>query len=122
MNKSPPIIVEPGVKRFFQRTDWLSFWVATILALAVYMGTIAPDVTLGWSGIFSTGAAYGGVTITSGYPLWTLYAWLFTKLLPFSNIAWRVAVSSSVAGALTCGVIALMVSRGGALIVEGVRG
>ena len=43
----------------------------------------------------------------------------FIKLLPFSNIAWRVAVSSAVAGALTCGVIALMVSRGGAALLEG---
>jgi hypothetical protein len=39
-------------------------------------------------------------------------------LLPFSNIAWRVAVSSAVAGALACGLIALMVSRGGAAILE----
>ena len=43
---------------------------------------------------------------------------MFTKLLPFSNIAWRVAVSSAVAGALACGLIALMVSRGGAAILE----
>ena len=107
--------------KFFLRTDWLSFWMATILALIVYLWTLAPDVTLGWSGILTTGANYGGGTIPTGYPLWTLYAWLFTKLLPFSNIAWRVAVSSAVAGALTCGLIALMVSRGGTLILEGLR-
>ena len=64
---------------------------------------------------------YDGVAHPPGFPVWTIYAWLFTKLLPFSNIAWRVGVSSAVAGALTCGVIALMVSRGGAMLLEGLR-
>jgi hypothetical protein len=70
------------------------------------------------SGVWSTAAAYGGVSSPPGYPLWTLWSWAFTKLLPFSNIAWRVAVSSAVAGTLACGLIALMVSRGGAAILE----
>src|SRR5262245_45669579 len=108
--------------RFYQRTDWSSFWMTTALVLPVYLFTLAPDVTLGFSGIFSTGAMYAGVSHPPGYPLWTIYAWLFTVLLPWLNIAWRVAVSSAVAGALACGVIALMVSRGGAAIVEGIPG
>jgi len=45
------------------------------------------------------------------YPVWTIYGWLFTKLLPFSNVAWRLTVSSVTAGALASGVIALIVSR-----------
>jgi hypothetical protein len=100
----------------FQRTDWLSFGATTLLALVVYLLTIAPDVGLDNSGVWSTAAAYGGVSSPPGYPLWTLWAWGFTKLLPFSNIAWRIAVSSAVAGALACGVITLMVSRGGTAI------
>ncbi len=102
----------------FQVTDWLSFGATTLLALVVYLLTLAPDVGLDNSGVWSTAVAYGGVSSPPGYPLWTLWAWVFTKLLPFSNIAWRVAVSSAVAGALACGVIALMVSRGGAAILE----
>jgi hypothetical protein len=102
----------------FQRTDWLSFGATTLLALAVYLLTLAPDVSLDFSGIFSTGAMYGGVPQPPGYPLWTLWAWVFTKLLLFSGIAWRAAVSSAVAGALACGMIALMVARGGAAILE----
>jgi thioredoxin-like negative regulator of GroEL len=43
---------------------------------------------------------------------------LFTVLLPFSNIAWRVAVSSAVAGALSCGLVALIASRGCSMILE----
>ena len=107
--------------RFFQLTDWLCFALTTALTLAVYLVTLAPDVTLGDSGIFSVGAMYAGVPHPPGYPLWTLYAHLFTRL-PVSNIAWRVAVSSAVSGALACGLIALLVSRGGALIVEEIPG
>jgi len=102
----------------FQRTDWLSFGATTLLALAVYLLTLAPSVGLDNSGIFATGAMYGGVPHPPGYPLWILWAWVFTKLLPFSNIAWRVEISSAVAGALACGLIALMVSRGCAAILE----
>jgi hypothetical protein len=102
----------------YQRSDWLSFGATTLLALLVYLLTLGPSVGLDNSGVWSTAAAYGGVSSPPGYPLWTLWAWVFTKLLPFSNIAWRVAVSSAVAGALVCGLIALMVSRGGAAILQ----
>jgi len=103
---------------FFQQADWLSFGATTLLALVVYLFTLAPDVGLDNSGVWSTAGAYGGVSSPPGYPLWTLWAWVFTKLLPFSNIAWRVAVSSAMAGALACGLIALMVSRGGTAILD----
>lgn len=95
------------------RADWLSFVIATLVALAVYLWTLAPEVTVKWSGVMSTSAMYGGVAPPPGYPAWTIYSWLFIKLLPFSNIAWRVAAGSAVAGAVACGLVALMVSRCG---------
>ncbi|HWV99634.1 MAG TPA: DUF2723 domain-containing protein [Candidatus Acidoferrum sp.] len=106
----------------FDRLDWFIFGMTTVVTLAVYLLTLAPEVTLEFSGIFATGAKYAGVPHPPGFPVWTLYAWLFAVLLPFSNIAWRVAVSSAVAGALTCGVAAMMVSRGGAVMLDGIRG
>jgi hypothetical protein len=102
---------------FYRTTDWVAFGISCVVAFSVYLWTLAPEVTLGWSGIYSTGAMYGGVGPPPGFPTWTLYAWVFTKILPASNIAWRIAVSSAVAGALTCGVIALMVSRGSAMLL-----
>src|SRR5205814_1663246 len=54
-----------------------------------------------------------------GYPVWTIYTWLFT-LLPISNIAFRVAISSAVAGALGCCLISLMISRGSSMMIEGI--
>jgi len=97
----------------FDRVDWLAFAATTLLALVGYLLTLAPNVTLEFSGITATGAYYAGVPHPPGYPVWTLYSWCFTKLLPFSNIAWRVAVGSAVASALACGFVALMISRGG---------
>jgi hypothetical protein len=108
--------------RFFQREDWLSFGLTALVALAIYLLTLAPDVGLEFEGQYTTGAAYGGVPITPGYPVWVMYSWVFTKLLPFSNLACRLAAGSAVAGALTGGIIALMVSRGGALLLGGTGG
>ena len=111
----------PGSEVSFERVDWLSFGCTTVAALAVYLATLAPEVTLEFSGIFTTGAKYAGVPHPPGFPVWTLYAWLFTRLVPVSNFAWRGALSSAFAGALTCGVIALMVSRGGARMLAELR-
>lgn len=87
-----------------------------------YWFSLADNVGLGFSGIYSVGANYMGVSHPPGYPVWTVYGWLFTKLLPFSNIAWRLAISSAVAGALTCGLIALMVSRSSRTLLAGING
>src|SRR5262245_18624811 len=101
----------------FKAVDWSSFSLTVCIVLAGYLFTLAPQVTLRFAGIFSTGAMYAGVPHPPGYPVWTLYAWLFT-LLPVSNIAWRVALSSAVAASIACGLIALMVSRGGAEVAK----
>lgn len=120
--KAPARATPPASGRVFDGVDWLAFGGTTAVTLTVYLLTLAPEVTLEFSGIFTTGAKYAGVPHPPGYPVWTLYAWLFTALLPISNFAWRVAVSSAVAGALACGLVALMASRGGAQILEGMRG
>src|SRR5438876_2952934 len=116
------IVSVPERVSFFQRVDWLAFGLTIVIVLTVYLFTLAPEVTLESSGIYATSANYAGIAYPPGLPFWTLYAWLFTKLLPFSNIAWRIAVSSAVAGALACGVIALSVSRGSAMLLEGLTG
>lgn len=72
-----PVLTEP----FFQRTDWLCFGLATVVALVVYLYTLAPEVTLVNSGGLSTSASYAGVAYPPGFPVWTVYSWLFVKLL-----------------------------------------
>src|SRR5437899_7627932 len=121
MSLAPAVISRK--EAVFKPVDWLSFGLTLSVMLAGYLFTLAPQVTLGFAGIFSTGAMYAGIPHPPGYPVWTLYAWLFT-LLPLSNIAWRVALSSAVAASVASGllVIALMVSRGGAEIAKTTAG
>jgi hypothetical protein len=107
----PVAFADNGNAAALDRTDWMSFVVTTTVALSVYLLTLAPDVTLGFSGIFSAAAMQGGVPHPPGYPLSTIYSWMFVKLVPISTIAWRVAAASAVAGAAACGVIALIVTR-----------
>src|SRR5947209_2866345 len=108
------------VPPLFRRIDWMTALIATVIVFIGYFYTLAPDVTLEDSGELAVGSFYAGVPHPPGYPVWTIYTWLFTVLLPVSNIAFRVAVSSAVAGALGCGLIALMVSRGSSMMIEGI--
>lgn len=97
----------------YDRQDWLSFWITLGIVLAVYLYTMAPELTLGSDGAYATGAMYASGSVQPGDPFWSIYAWVFIHLFPVSNIAWRIGVSSVVAGATACGMVALMVSRGG---------
>jgi tetratricopeptide (TPR) repeat protein/phage shock protein PspC (stress-responsive transcriptional regulator) len=111
----------PVVPPLFRKTDWLTFGLATVVMLIGYVYTLAPDITLEDSGELAVASHYAGVPHPPGYPVWTLYSWLFTVLVPFSNIAWRVALSSAVASALACGFLGLVASRGTSLILEGIE-
>lgn len=102
----------------YRREDWVSMALTTFLVMVGYLFTMAPDLTLEDCGELAVGSLYAGVPHPPGYPVWTVYTWLFTKLIPFGNIAWRVTLSSAFASALSCGIIALMVSRGGSMLLE----
>jgi hypothetical protein len=74
-------------------------------------------VTLEDSGELATGSFYAGIPHSPGYPVWTVYTWLWTVLLPVGNIAWRVALGEAFAGALGAGILGLLVSRGASLFI-----
>jgi hypothetical protein len=113
-----PVASARPVGPFFGRMDWLAALLAFAVIWTVYLLTLSPEVTLEDSGELVTGAYYAGIPHPPGYPVWTIYSWLWTVLVPAGNIAWRVALAEATAGALSCGLIALMVSRGSALLVE----
>lgn len=116
----PPVSLPPANPLpLFRRIDWITFGITTFLVFIGYYLTLAPDLTLEDSGELAVGSYYAGVPHPPGYPVWTLYTWLFTQI-PISNIAWRVALSSAVAGAFSCGLLALMVSRGSSLMLESI--
>ncbi len=116
----PTIRVAAPAANLFRPIDWLTFGLTTLLVFIGYFLTLAPNVTLEDSGELATGSFYAGVPHPPGYPVWTIYTWLFTRLVPVSNIAYRVALASAVAGALASGLIGLLVSRGSSLILEGI--
>src|SRR5881394_1826828 len=112
----PPAHVPP----LFRQIDWFALGLTFILVLIAYLVTLAPDLTLEDSGELAVGSYYAGIPHPPGYPVWTIFTWLFTVLVPVSNVAWRVALASAVSGALACGLIALLASRGGSMILEGI--
>jgi Tfp pilus assembly protein PilF len=93
----------------FARVDWRAALAATLVSGAVYFYTAQPNVGLLDSGEFIVAAQHFGVPHPTGYPLWTLLAWLF-QLLPLGNPAWEVNLFSGLCGALAVGVTALLTS------------
>ena len=113
-------VPKPVTPPLFRKIDWLTFAITTLLVFTGYFLTLSPDLTLEDCGELAVGSFYAGVPHPPGYPVWTIYTWFFTQFLPVSNIAFRVAVSSAVAGSLGCGLMALMVSRGSSMMIEGI--
>src|SRR4051812_14650085 len=101
---SKPVTPEtPQRPPLFRSVDWFTMALTTFLVFLGYLLTIAPDLTLEDSGELATGSFYAGVPHPPGYPVWTMYTWLFTRILPWGNVAWRVSVASAFAGAMGCG-------------------
>src|SRR5579864_4044228 len=115
-----PLLKEAAGKRpFFQRIDWYSLLLTFFCVGIGYFLTLAPEVTLEDSGELATGSFYAGIPHPPGYPVWTIYTWLWTVLLPIKNVAWRVALGEATSGALAAGLLAMTVSRGSSLLIEG---
>ena len=112
-----PVRVPP----LFRKIDWLALIITFAAVWTVYFLTLAPEQTLEDSGELCTGAFYAGIPHPPGYPFWTIYAWLWTKLLLVGNVAWRVEVGEATAAALACGLVAFMVSRGSSMFMEGIE-
>ncbi len=113
---SPPTRLPP----LFRPIDWLTFGVTTLFVWIGYYLTLAPDLGLEDSGELAVGSFYAGIPHPPGYPVWTMYTWLWTVLLPFKNIAWRVALGEATAGALAAGLLGFLVSRGSSMMIEGI--
>ncbi len=111
---------------FFRRTDWWAFWVVLAASFAVYFYTLAPTLTLEDSGELAVASDYLGVPHPPGYPIWTLVTWFFQWVFHWvtyhghPNPAWSVGLSSAVAGAGACALLALMISRSGADLLRSV--
>lgn len=103
--------------RFFGAYEWKSAGIAAFLAFVVFRATLAPTVTLEYSGALVVAADHLGVARPPGYPVWTLLAKGFICLFPFAqyhghpNPAWAVNWMSAFFGALACGLLAATTCR-----------
>jgi hypothetical protein len=105
----------------FRRVDWLAMLIAFAAIWLTYLRTLAPELTLEDSGELCTGSFYAGIPHPPGYPFWAIYSWVWTQIVPFGNVAWRVEVGESFAAAMACGLVGLMVSRGSSMLIEGIE-
>ena len=106
-----PVSTMASRPRYFTRTEWLGFWITTLLSFAVYVFTLAPGVTLEDSGEFLTAAYNWGVPHPPGYPIWTISANLFERLIPFGDAAWKGNLMAAFYGALACGLMTLLTCK-----------
>jgi len=112
-----PVPVAP----LFRRIDWIVMVTVFAVIWAIYLFTLAPELTLEDSGELCTGSYYAGIPHPPGYPFWAIYSWFWTAILPIGNVAWRVEVGESFGIAMGCGMLALMVSRGSSMLIEGIE-
>src|SRR5712691_7452605 len=119
--KPTPTPVPAPSAPLFRRIDWLTFLITFAAVWIGYYLTLAPEQTLEDSGELATGSFYAGIPHPPGYPVWTIYTWLWTVLLPIKNVAWRVALGEATGGALAAGLLGLLVSRGSSLLMEGIE-
>lgn len=83
----------------------LSAWGPAMLALALYLRTLAPTVLDADSGEFQFVAWLPGIAHPTGYPLYVLLGWLWSHLWPVGEVAWRMNLLSAVLAAATVRVI-----------------
>jgi hypothetical protein len=74
---------------------------SVVIPFAIYMATLAPSVTFFDSGEFLTATASLGSAHSPGYPLFLMYAKLFTWI-PLGNIAFRVNMATALSSSLAC--------------------
>lgn len=89
------------------RNDWALSGGLALFALIIYGITLAPTVLPADSGEFQFVAWLPGIAHPTGYPLYTLLGWLWSHLLPFGEVAWRLNLFSAVMGAIGVGVFYL---------------
>lgn len=82
------------------RFAWLPEFSLFLIALALYVATLAPGILPADSGEFQFVTYVLGIAHPPGYPLYTLLGKLFT-CLPFGDVAYRVNLFSAVIAALT---------------------
>lgn len=93
----------------YSLSDFFAGIVSFLLVESVYYYTAAPNVTMEDSGESISAMWNFGVCHPPGYPLWTLLAFIFTRIVP-GNAAWVCNIFCGLWGALGVGIGAMMIS------------
>mgnify|MGYP005851492233 CR=1 FL=1 len=82
-----------------------------LLSLAVYLPSVGSGVLEADPGEFQLAAPLAGIAHPTGYPLYLILGWAWTRLLPLGSVAYRMNLLSAVFGALAVGLAARLVLR-----------
>lgn len=94
-------------------TDTFLSLLLALAALALYVVTLAPSVAT----VFDDSLEFQvvlptlGIAHPTGYPLYTLLGWAWSRLLPLGDVIYRVNLLSAVAAALAVGLLYLTARR-----------
>src|SRR3989338_10758977 len=84
------------IGKVFPHIDKLLAVIVFCVSFTVYLMTLAPTIYIEDAAEFSAAVPILGVTHPSGFPLYMLLGKLFTILVPFGDMAFRVNLFSAV--------------------------
>jgi hypothetical protein len=84
---------------------------AGLLALAVYIRSLAPGLLWGDSAEFQFAAWLGGFAHPTGYPLYLILGWLWSHIVPLGEPAYRMNLFSALWGGTATALLSLLVMR-----------
>jgi len=105
---------KPVTPPLFRKIDWLTFGITTLAGFQSLLLTLAPDLTLEDCGELAGRSFYAGVPHPPGYPIWTIYTWLFTGVSADFQHRFPCGRFFGCSRGAGCGLLALMVSRAAA--------
>jgi hypothetical protein len=91
--------------------DRLAALLLGALLFAVYAAGACPTIYVGDSGELVTAVHLLGIPHPTGYPAYVLLGKLWTLLLPFGSIAWRMSLFSAACGASACALLFFLLRR-----------
>jgi len=93
------------------RAHFAAATACSLLTFAIYFRTLGPTVTGEDAGELVTAAYTMGIAHPPGYPLWCMLGKLFTVIVPFGTVAWRVNLMSGFFGAATVFIVCLIIVK-----------
>ena len=100
-----------GIQKALRRRPAVAAALVALPALLVYLRTMAPGIVFGDSPELTTAAYVAGVAHPTGYPLYMMLGWLYTHLIPFGTVAWRMNLLSVTAATVGVALLYLLALR-----------